>query len=79
MWDLEEHVAAARRVDTERISSGRKTVSEEPQGMTVSEIDIPEPRDDSNLTETSADEAEKAESEDSEADFEAHGSWGGIG
>ena len=54
-------------------------MSEEPQGITLSEIDTPEPEDDSRLTETSADEAEIAESEDSEADFEAHGSWGGIG
>jgi len=47
--------------------------------MMVNEVDTPEPRDDSSPTETSADEAEKADSEDSEADFEAHGSWGGIG
>jgi len=75
----EEDAAAARRVDTERISSGRKAVLEEPQDTTLSENDNPEPQDDAALTETSADEAEKAESEDSEADFEAHGSWGGIG
>jgi hypothetical protein len=45
----------------------------------LSEGGNPPPQDDSSLTETSADEAAKAESEDSEADFEAHGSWGGIG
>ena len=47
--------------------------------MTVSTGHNPEVQDESALTETSADEAAKAESEDSEADFEAHGSWGGIG
>jgi hypothetical protein len=47
--------------------------------MTLSEKDNPEPQDESALTETSADEAAKVESEASEADFEAHGSWGGIG
>ncbi len=45
----------------------------------LSEGGNPPPQDESALTETSADETEKAESEDSEADFEAHGSWGGIG
>jgi hypothetical protein len=54
-------------------------VSEERQDMTVSTGDNPELQDESALTETSADETETAESEDSEADFEAHGSWGGIG
>jgi hypothetical protein len=47
--------------------------------MTVSKEENAEPQDESALTETSADETETAESEDSEADFEAHGSWGGIG
>ncbi len=59
--------------------TGRKAVSEEPQDMTLTEGENPEPQDDSALTETSAAATEKAESEDSEADFEAHGSWGGIG
>jgi hypothetical protein len=77
--ELEEHAVATRRVGTERISPGRKAVSEEPQDMTVSKEENPEPQDESAPTETSADEAAKAESEDSEADFEAHGSWGGIG
>ena len=47
--------------------------------MTVGKEENAEPQDESALTATSADEAAKAESEDSEADFEAHGSWGGIG
>jgi hypothetical protein len=75
----EEDVAAARRVDTERIPSGRKAVPEEPQDTTLSERDNPQPPADAPHTETSADEAEQADSEDAEADFEAHGSWGGIG
>jgi hypothetical protein len=54
-------------------------VSEEPQDTKHSEEDNPPPQDESALTATSADEAAKAESEDAEADFEAHGSWGGIG
>jgi hypothetical protein len=46
----------------------------------VSEEDTPRLQEDSALAEApSADEAERADSEDSEADFEAHGSWGGIG
>ncbi len=55
-------------------------MSEEPQDTMVSEADTPRPQDDSALAEApSAGEAEQADSEDSEADFEAHGSWGGIG
>jgi hypothetical protein len=55
-------------------------VSEEPQDVMLSEEDDPRPRDDSALAEApSASEAEQADSEESEADFEAHGSWGGIG
>ena len=77
---MEEAAAAVRRVDTERIPAGRKAVSEEPQDVMVSEEDDPRPQDDSALAEApSASEAEQADSEDSEADFEAHGSWGGIG
>ncbi len=77
---MEEAAAAVRRVDTERIPAGRKGVSEEPQDVMVSEEDDPRPQDDSALAEApSASEAEQADSEDSEADFEAHGSWGGIG
>jgi hypothetical protein len=76
---LEEDAAAERRVDTERIPSGRKAVPEEPQDTTLSERDNPQPPADAPHAETSADEAEKADSEDAEADFEAHGSWGGIG
>ena len=52
---------------------------EEPQDTTLSERDNPQPPADAPLTETSADETEKVDSEESEADFEAHGSWGGIG
>ena len=77
---MEEAAAAVRRVDTERIASGRKAVSEEPQDTMVNEEDTPRPQEDSALAEApSAGEAEQADSEDSEADFEAHGSWGGIG
>ena len=77
---MEEAAAAVRRVGTERIASGRKAVSEEPQDTMVSEEDNARPQDDSALAEApSAGEAEQADSEDSEADFEAHGSWGGIG
>jgi len=77
---MEEAAAAVRRVDTERIPPGRKAVSEEPQDTMVSEEDTPRQPEDSALVEApSASEAEQADSEDSEADFEAHGSWGGIG
>ena len=55
-------------------------MSEEPQDTMVNEEDTPRPPEDSALAEApSAGEAEQADSEDSEADFEAHGSWGGIG
>ena len=55
-------------------------MSEEPQDVMVAEGDIPQPQDDSASTEPpSGGEAEQADSEESEADFEAHGSWGGIG
>ena len=76
---MEEAAAAARRVGAERIASGRKAVSEEPQDVMLSEEDDPRPQEDSGLTEAPSGEAEKDDSEDSEADFEAHGSWGGIG
>ena len=77
---MEEAAAAVRRVDTERIPSGRKAVSEEPQNTMVTKEDTPRSPDDSALVEApSPVEAEQADAEDSEADFEAHGSWGGIG
>ena len=45
----------------------------------VSEEENPPPEADSSPIETSADDAEKTGPADSDPDFEAHGSWGGIG
>jgi hypothetical protein len=54
-------------------------VSEEPQESVFQEEQNSEPVRDFDGTEELAPDAETAEDDDSEADFEAHGSWGGIG
>jgi hypothetical protein len=54
-------------------------VSEEPQDSVFQEEQDSEPVRDFDGTEELGPNAETSEADDSEADFEAHGSWGGIG
>jgi hypothetical protein len=54
-------------------------VSEEPQDSVFQEKQESEPVRDCDGTEELAPNEETSEADDSEADFEAHGSWGGIG
>jgi hypothetical protein len=54
-------------------------VSEELQEKVLQEEEDSEPVRDFDGAEELAPNAETAEGDDSEADFEAHGSWGGIG
>jgi hypothetical protein len=55
------------------------TVAEEPQEQVLQEEEGSEDVAIQDGTERPAGEAETAEVDDSEPDFEAHGSWGGIG